>query len=669
MYATASISSLAMLLILVFAVVLIVFAMRRRAAKTPAPSEVPMHSEFLESAKKKAPVIARLMGNLALALLLAVTAASLLIALVKYRPGRSIFNSTWVGLDNFDKLTSHALFSSAISNSLLLKLAQLLGGLFVGLPLTMLVCLPRKRPGRVLTLASLCLMPALLPQLSLYHLAITALPRQMLLSEAGVYVTFALMTALPTGGFFAFCGGLFAYMKRRGIGKGAGQGLLVALLIQALSLLSPDLSAIYPLANGVTANLSTTLDVYSFQYGLSRGNYGMSAAASNIKVVGQMLLGILPAVMLCRIAKVDATRIDLPRAKRSTFTVMLAPLFWAVALIAAIVILVRYAALSASEDEWILAFMKAAVSSSDSLLKALMQSVLIALGGGLLAASAGYGIVYKYRYGRKSFGVAMLLLASSLTCLMSEYVLIRELGLINTVLAPMLRTLFDPRFIALLLVMTILLRMAPERATRGLALTLFLVAASCAWSDYMSSYIYIMDSSKLSISALYYRQLVGMFSQSSNVTDQMVLLQHAQKSVSMVLTTLPALMLSLLAALQCIRCFRDAKPVTEADMDVNTEADETNDAENIVPAVASAAETILPVVAAVTEDIAPAVATVAETVMPVIAAATEGVAPVVATAAEAVIPAVAAAIKDAVSEADTIEDTGDAPVDSPADIS
>jgi len=511
----------------------------------------------VKAPKKRSTLLVQILAVLALSVLLAIIVTSGIFSVVNYKMTGGIANSPFVGLQFYERAVNYPIFGASVMNSVVLKALQMLGGLLIALPLTMLICLPFKRPGGVLICAALCLVPMLVPTLTTYHLATVVLPGEVLRTAEGAYALVLIITALQMGGFYTFCAGLFSYLKRRGIGKGAVQGLFVALLIHALTMLSPDFSAIYLSSNALNRNVTTTLDYSIFSYGLMNMNFGLSSAYSIIKVVAQSLLALIPVIILCRIARVDKTRVEIPQAKGGGFTYILANVFWIAAVAAGALVVLGYDAFMRNGEEIILAL--SASLMSEVFLHQVVISGVIALLGGLVAALIGYGFINLYRNGRKTFGLGMLLVSTALSGLVGEYMLARNLGLINTLIMPILRTAFQPGFICMVIALTIAVRQAPERSTGGMFMMLFFAGAAFAWGDLLSSIIYINRTSSAPLSLLYYRTLMGANTLGTEITEAQIMTQNASKSAYMLALTLPCVFLGLLSALSCRRCFKKAK--------------------------------------------------------------------------------------------------------------
>ena len=488
---------------------------------------------------------------------LIVIGVNVMLSLTDYRPARGLLNSEWIGLKWYERLVNTPQFTSYFVNSVVLRAAQLIAGLILSLPLVLWVkC--SKKPGAALTKACLCLVPMCVPFLITGQAVISFLPREFYLESQLYPLCFAAATVIQTCGFFAFCGGLFQYLSRRGIGGGAGQGLLVAFLISMVSSLSPDRSANLMLSNAMNRSASSTLDFSIFQLGLSNMQFGMSAATSVLKMAAEALIAVLPLVLLARIAKKDESRIALPDAQGSGLVFTTAQLIWLGLLAALLVATMGISTLVSQPDEAVQAI--GAVIQDGSVINAALVSALVALTSGLLGGFIAYALIAQFRASRGGMGLAMLLVFAFSSCLISEYLSIRTLGVLNSMYSAVLHNLFDYRLLSLAFVFVIVLRMAPERSTRGLVLGLMLLGAAFAWGDFYGPYIFISRGSA-PLSMMLFR-LVFQGSASGDaaaMTEAQRLVEAARVPVMTLLTGLPALLFGFGGAALCIRAFKDAK--------------------------------------------------------------------------------------------------------------
>ena len=485
-----------------------------------------------------------------------------IMALTNYRAAQGLSGSTFVGLDNLDRLFNYPGFLGILRNSLVLRALQLAGGLVLALPIILWVKLG-KQPGRMLTKACLCLIPMCLPSVISTLTVMRALPRDILLDQNGTYLSFALSTCLQTAGFIAFCGGLFAYLNLRGIGNGAGQGVLIALLISALSLATPDSTSVLMLSNGMNRSTANTFDYYAYNAGIIQMQYSYSSAASLVKTALQMALAIAPSIILCKIAKRDETRLEIPDTEGSFLTFTGAKLAWLALLAALALATFGVETVMRLPEESLEAFSGAAMTLNERLplMNLAIVTGMTAILGGVLAGFASFSFIAHFRAGRRGFGLAMVIAASSLSFLVAQFALVRYSGMVNTVWPMILRQIADPRLLSLAFALAIALRMAPERSTRGVVLGLMLLAAAFAWGDVFSPLLYAYSGNNTTFAAALYRLFMqgGVDISGEGVTQAQVLAQQAQIPLISLLVSVPALALGFGGAASLIRGFKAAQ--------------------------------------------------------------------------------------------------------------
>ena len=519
--------------------------------KEPAPKP--------EEEKKK--IKFTLTSPLAILLILgivAISALGIVTAFQNYRAMRGIADSDFVGLANFQKALALPSLPQLLRNTVLLRLIQLIAGLLLALLLVLWVK-ASKKPGTALTKACLCLVPMCLPAIFTSQLVLQFLPREYYMSASFYPLVFALASILQTAGFFGFCGGLFQYLGRRGIGGGAMQGLLIGLLISSLSLLTPDFSAIFTTASPVTYSAADTLDYYVYRTGLQNMQISLANAVTTLKVVAQGILALLPACLLARLAKKDETRIELPDAKGSRFIFSAAQLIWIGLLAAVLVLAIGINVISYNPEAVVQA--AGGILQQQQVIRSLIMSLVTSLLTGIIAGFVAYSFISYVRNGRKGFALMLIILGSAQSFLIAEYLAARYMGIVNTPFAVILRQLCDPKLLSLMIVMAVALRMAPERNTKGLVLGLMLLGAAFAWGEFISSLVFVNQSSLFPVSLLFYRMRMtgNAVGDASVLTEAQLLAQQASIPIMGLLTTLPAVLLGFGGARCCIRAFRDAK--------------------------------------------------------------------------------------------------------------
>lgn len=509
--------------------------------------------------KKRKTTLAGVVTALVLLIVVALGVYNVALSLVKYSAVRGLQGSAFVGMDNYEYVLGMPNVQSAFENSAAVGLLQLVMGLALALPLTLGVKLPKK-PGKVLTLSCLCLLPVCLPVASSAQALRALLPRDMLMSTEAGPVIVALAGVLQTAGFIAFCGGLFAYLKCRGIGKGAFQGVGAGLLISLFFLLTNDLGAVMLMGNSINRATTGTLDHMVYSAGLVNAQVARAAAISVLQMGLQMMLAILPAIFLCRIAKLDTDRKALPDAKAAVFTMTGAKLVWIVALLAVTVFTFGKDLFMNNPEASVEAMIQ--VATEQSVGTGLLNAVVIAALGGLVACCAAYSFIRYFGQGGKGLGLAMVLMATSVSFTMGKYLMAREVGVLNTSWPVIFSQVFDPRLVGLMIILAIAMRMAPDRSHKGLFVALSLLAAAFAWGDFVSPHIYTYNISNQPMAALLYRAMNGVnlpTELGQMMTEELLLMQEALQPVYSLLTSLPALILGGLGATFLVRALKKAE--------------------------------------------------------------------------------------------------------------
>ena len=536
---------------------------------SPATAAEPAESKPKEipAAEGKKPGKISLFGVITALFLAVIAAVSVYGAALSVTNGKytmGLTGSQFVGLDNFLRFFSGAYFPATLMNSLLLRLMQIAAGLILSLPLIAWVKIGKK-PGRTLTKAFLCLAPYCLPYLISAFAVIHVLPRDLALSTQGGYLMYVLSTVLQTAGFFGFCGGFFAYLHLRGIGNGARQGVLVALLVSMLTLLTAENGTILMISNSINRGSTLTLDYYAYTTGLQQRYLNVSSAVSVVKAAAQALIGAIAAVWLCRIAKEDETRVELPDARKALLTFTVSKMIWMVILAVLVVLSFGVDIVAMQPEESMQAFASAAQSTAQNslVLNGLKVSAIVAGIGGVAAGLVGYSFMVYFRSGRKGLGLAMLIASSALSFVAAEFSGVMQIGLLNTVWPIILRFIADPRLISLVIVLTIVLRMAPERRTGWIMLGLILFAMAFAWGDFLSSNSYAYSGSQSTMAGYLFRLTMqgnsAALSAREGMTEAELLARQAMTPVVSLLVSLPALTLGFGGAAACIQGFKDAK--------------------------------------------------------------------------------------------------------------
>ena len=94
--------------------------------------------------------------------------------------------------------------------------------------------------------------------------------------------------------------------------------------------------------------------------------------------------------------------------------------------------------------------------------------MVVSVAGGALAGVLMLGLINLLRSKRKAFAPALILMTMITSFSMAEYLLVMNMGILNTHFALIFRLLLSPRLILITIILCTALRMAPERGTRSI---------------------------------------------------------------------------------------------------------------------------------------------------------------------------------------------------------
>ena len=377
------------------------------------------------------------------------------------------------------------------------------------------------KPGTILTLACLWLVPVCLPTIFTGQELRPLIFHMGPVKSESVYL-FAM--GLQTIGMFCFAGGIFAYLnmlKTQKVGKAPFMGLLAAVLVFLLGSLS---------TNGMFFGIGTILTKpfdsrIPTGYKMVNNDYFQGNAWAVVKIVLQILIGLVPAFFLRRMVRNKAGCEQTPK-------------FFYVMLPAALagVLLVLFASWTATKESLNLY----EISSVNTLIVTLACGAF----GGLVAWSF---IHLLKRSSAGWYAVIGLVLSAALSCINMQYVLIIRYVSLNSLLPQVLFSAFDWRGILLVIILALVLRTHKENVRSGyLALALCLLIAAFAWGQF-SSPEYMFNRNMPTFAVMYYE----MFKVEN--------LRPAMDLQFTFMTAVPPLLLGLGAALLMRRAFKEAE--------------------------------------------------------------------------------------------------------------
>ena len=416
-----------------------------RAAEEQTPETEP--DTGFRKILKKLPVIT-VPGILALLALVAVFGTAVAYSTHRFHMASSWAHSPYIGFKNYDYFAGSNAWQ-VIGNTLLVRLLALA----VCGALAALMCLvyrKMKKPGTILTTACVWLIPAALPTAVMAIAARGLLINLRLIQNSLLYLASAGLQVL---GIFCFTCGLFAYLK-----KNPFSGLLVSALVWLLGSLSTNAVSFYMLGFGPT-DLYLDDMIFMMTANLSMDLY-RSSAISVIKVLLQVLIGIIPAVLLCR-----SMRKETPLRRKTTRAEL-----W---LIPAAVVCAALAVLAVDPVR----------AMKDNLVRTGINSLLLTLSGGAIGGLIAYSLIRLLRNASAAvYGSAALILSAAMSFVGVQIMINVRLRMMDTIQFHALAAAFDWRVILLTVILSFALRTRTEKHPVCLALALMLLVGAYTWT-------------------------------------------------------------------------------------------------------------------------------------------------------------------------------------------
>ena len=357
-----------------------------------------------------------------------------------------------IGTQNYERLLRLREYIYGISATSRFRAVQIAGSGLLAAAFCALYYAIRK-PKAVLTFACLWLIPACLPY---YSTALLFLSPAVHSGDSGVLL-YLLTSVLQMTSIFCFFGGLFTYINLLKSGKAGGwpyYGLLVAVLVWMLSPMTTN--AMY---NGGMAAILTdrTVDMFNFRMVGSMAQYGVGAAGGVFKIVLQVLGAVIPVVVLSILGRKKSTLGRTPLATVWVFLAVPAGVILALVL---------------------------GMFPTDRMGSAIFRSVVTVLIGGSFGGLIAYSFIHLLRRVPSFlFAVIGVVLASALSCLASQMIVMKNLGLRDTVLPQVLLAAFDGRLVLIVTALAFALRSHSEARPGSLVVAAALLAGAFVWGE------------------------------------------------------------------------------------------------------------------------------------------------------------------------------------------
>lgn len=222
----------------------------------------------------------------------------LLLPFMKYTPARGMWNSPFVGMENFQLIFGAPLFLSALGNTLLINLPPLVLATGLSFLSAWLVRVIKGNTGRALWLMGAGLLSFLPAQL--FIVPMTQAMAGNGLNPTLVYLFMCLLVFLRLAGPAVLLGGAVSVYTAGG--KGIFAGVFFFILYGLAGLFTSGNEA-YLLYIAPLAENTMTLSLYIYQASMMQGNLSVGAAANLLRTLPQLVLAAAGFFALLRLLK------------------------------------------------------------------------------------------------------------------------------------------------------------------------------------------------------------------------------------------------------------------------------------------------------------------------------------------------------------------------------
>lgn len=371
---------------------------------------------------------------------------SFLISFQEFSPFGGIFDSPWIGLHNFYALSGFTSVAGLFINSSLFSLTSAVMATLISLPIA--VILGNMKRGKLRSLLTFALLlPAFIPGSILAMSGTYSIISHVVVDSGPLRMSMILLGTIRPVAIFSFVGANAAGLyKDKGMSSfsGAVSGIIIAAAVSLVRFLSSDLdfhnlfhvSIFSPRGIPITE----TFDTFIFRIGFQQLRFSIVSAAWLLKTVMQMLMAIFAfiIIILCmRSTSRPVTDSDTGEDNSSIFT-FLSSFVGIIAVFVFIVCLV-------------LAFGSATASSSHSyaLGSAIFNNVIVTVISGFLFVGLLFFLTFWYsiNINSKLALLLILMLATVANNMVGEFIFFRNLGIVNTHIAPALANDFNWLFV------------------------------------------------------------------------------------------------------------------------------------------------------------------------------------------------------------------------------
>lgn len=378
---------------------------------------------------------------------------TLLSSFKQLRPAYGLADSPWVGWDNYRQLWESMEFANVLGNTLTLKLLYIvLSGVLAFILALALSSIQSVKLRNVLQ--SIILLPYFIPTVVLAYMATLILSVEhspffkietLVLTDPSLWrVTVMLIELVSTVGIPVMIGAAAIYASSSQSNSSrvysALRAIVAFMLLQLTTLLSFDLELVYSLMNAMVLSVSETVETQAFRIGFHLIDLGPSAALWMIQFAVQLVLTILIYLLIRRwfISDLFHQKLAPPangkmRSQRSYIGLIVTILYGLIA-IAPLCFLIIY--------PWFGAAAHDAAAGNSSMMSIqyaiyLFLTLIVVIVYMFITMTLAYPLTVKDLPGRNLYKLFLLIILTANTISVQEFYLYRNMGLMNTIFAPL----------------------------------------------------------------------------------------------------------------------------------------------------------------------------------------------------------------------------------------
>ncbi|MCD9024557.1 hypothetical protein [Cohnella silvisoli] len=375
-------------------------------------------------------------------------------AFTDFIPARGLWDSSWVGMDNFRLLFENVDFRRVLANTLIIKLSYVVFTGLVALGLSLALSSIRSEKLRN-SFSTLFLIPFFIPSLVFAFVVMNILSpslapifpvRSLFLGDTELFrPVIVIVETIKTCGIpilvaLAAIGVKQAeqsYLLRNVLP--AIRAIAAFMILQLSTILSMDFELLHQLNNPLVYLVGDTLNTYQFRIGLMQADYSASAAISLLQFCVQVVFTLLAYVIVRSFFLRDlfsAARDNSPlkTEKRNTSNTGLpALILYSLIVLLPLYMLFVYPFLSKSSTPFALGDL---FSAGNFIIYFIVYFVTVCISL-LLTLTLAYPLTVRDLPGRNLYKAFLLLVAVMGGGNIAEYLLVKELGMMDTVYSQM----------------------------------------------------------------------------------------------------------------------------------------------------------------------------------------------------------------------------------------